>query len=153
MNAAHLHLILNHIPVLGSIVLFFFLAYGMFKKDEKLRRVTLFLVVCVGLVCFATSRSGHKAEDIVEKLPGISESRIEEHEEAGEKALVLCGITSGLALLALLASMKSKSIASILSLLTLLSLLGSSVLLSWTAKLGGEISHPETRSDFREAGQ
>ncbi len=148
MNAAHLHLILNHIPIIGSFIAFFILLYGVFKKNEEVKKVALVLIIIMGVASFFVSKTGHKAEHLVEKIPGVSESSIEEHEEFGEKALIASEISAALALLTLLARMKNKSLASALNLLTLLSLLVSAAILSWTAKLGGEIRHPEIKPGF-----
>ncbi len=149
MNAAHLHLIINHIPVVGSVGVALILLYGFVKKNEEIKKLALLLLILISSITFLVSRSGHQAEDIAEKFPGVTESLIEAHEEAGEKAFIAIEIAGGLALLSLLAGLKSKSIASGLTFLVLLSSLASAGLMAWTAKLGGVIRHPEARSDFQ----
>lgn len=149
MNAAHLHLMINHIPVIGSFALGLLLLYGMLRKNEEVQKISLMLAVLLALASFAVSKTGHEAEDVIEDLPGVSESFIESHEEAAEKALIASEIAGGLALLSLILGMKKKSLASPLKLLTLAALFGSSAFLAWTAKLGGEIRHPEARPGFQ----
>ena len=41
MNWAHMHLLINHIPVLGMVFGTLLLAYGLVKKNEEIKRVSL----------------------------------------------------------------------------------------------------------------
>lgn len=149
MNAAHLHLVINHIPVVGSFGVVLVLLYGFVRKNEEVKKLALGLVVLMALATFFVSRSGHQAEDIAEKFPAVTESLIEEHEEAAEKALIVIEVAGGAALLSLLAGIKNKSLGSGLAILALLASLSSAGMMAWTAKLGGVIRHLEARPDFQ----
>lgn len=38
MSAAHVHLLLNHIPILGSIFGLLVLCYGIWRKSDEIKR-------------------------------------------------------------------------------------------------------------------
>lgn len=145
MNLVHLHLMINHFPVIGFVLTFFILVYALWSKNEQIIRAGLFLIVIVGIFSAFAYFTGEPAEEAVEHLPGISERYIEAHEEKAEIAFIFSVITSLVALATLLFSFQKVlgkvGIASVvvLNLIT-------SLFMGWTANLGGEIRHPEIRS-------
>ncbi len=148
MNAAHFHLVVNHFPVVGSILALLLLAVALGIRHAALTRAALCLVVFVALTAILATRSGHEAEEVVEHMQGFSEERIEEHEGRAEKAAWAIWITGGVAFLGLLASRGGRPVPRWASAGTLALLAASTGMLAWTAKAGGEIIHPETRPGF-----
>lgn len=148
MNPAHLHLVTNHIPVIGALGILLILLYAFLTSNASIKKLAYFLMILLSLATVVAYKSGDGAEHLLERLPGVSEQLIEAHEEAAEPAFIVLEVTGFLALLALLFS-KKESLAKILSLLVLLGTLASSALMGYAAKLGGEIRHPEVRSDFQ----
>lgn len=145
INAAHLHLILNHFPIVGVFYAFMLLLFSLIKKHEVVARTGLALLVLSALFAIPTYLSGEEAEEVVEHLPAISEHKIEEHEEAAETAFIAIEILGFLALLDLIFSFRVAEGASIayrrkLILVFTLAALG---LVANAARLGGEIRHPE----------
>ena len=145
MNGAHLHLLLNHIPVLGIIFGLLLLAYGMIGKKQDLIRTSLGVFVLAALVAIAVYLSGEQAEEVVEHLAGISEAIIESHEEAGWLALLGAGALGLLALAGLL-WFRKREMPQGFALATLVVALIVSGWMGYTANLGGKINHPEIRS-------
>ena len=95
MDPAHLHLMVNHLPILGSILSLPLIGIAAWKRTEKgpmLAYATLLTLGAVGAV--VSLRSGEPAEERVEDMPGVSERWIEEHEERAETATVLAVITA-----------------------------------------------------------
>jgi len=146
MNAAHLHLITNHIPIVGMPVALFVVVIGHLLRDARVRNVGFFLAVLFALSSIAVYLSGEGAEEIVEKVAAVSEKVIESHEEAAESAFVVVLVTGGLALLALIASATRARLAGVLAALATAGLVASTALLVWTANLGGKIRHPEIQN-------
>ena len=146
MNAAHLHLLLVHIPVvvvpLGCIVLL----YGVRRDSLPITRTALTILLVASLIAIPTFLSGGEAEEIVEHLPGISEHLIEEHEEAADIALWLTLGVGVLSLLSLLAIRTGAALERALLRATLLLSCISSAALAYTANEGGRIRHPEAFS-------
>ncbi len=101
MNAAQIHLALNHLPLaftgIGAALLVLALAW----KSRELRQVAAGLIVVGALCTVPVFLSGEPAEEIVEDLQGVSHQDIHEHEEAGELVLILTAIL-GVATLAVL---------------------------------------------------
>lgn len=145
MNAAHLHLMLNHFALVGFIFSFLILTYGLFRSNEGFVRAGLFIILLSGLIAIPTFLTGEPAEEIIEKLPGFAENLVEAHEEAAEFAIWLIGATLIAAAIGLWQSLK-KSITSRPVLLTILALnFVALAAIGRTANLGGQISHPEIR--------
>lgn len=145
MNAAHFHLAVNHLPVVGLLFALGVLAVGRFIRSEAAIKTGLWLTAATGLLAIPAYVSGEPAEEIVERLPGISEALIEPHEEAAAIALTVTLLAGVLAGIALFLSRNARPSPKRF----LLAVFGSAVIaagcMAWTAKLGGEIHHPEIR--------
>jgi len=96
MNAAQIHLGLNHLPIGLVLVGVPLLAIALWRKSPELKATALVLMVLSALATIPTFLSGEPAEEIIEHRPGVSEAVIHEHEEAGESALIIIGILGGL---------------------------------------------------------
>jgi uncharacterized membrane protein len=112
MDAAHLHLLSNHLPIVGyalALVLLF-LAFARKSSEIYLTAYLLFLISGLGgIVAFLT---GEAAEEVAEQKFGESMERvIHEHEEAGELAYFFIIALTVLALLGLYATLKKKNFA------------------------------------------
>jgi len=147
MNAAHWHLVLNHIPLVGIGFVILLLIIALSIKSSDLINVSLIFTVIIAMWAIPAYLTGEPAEEIVEDMPGISESLIEEHEEMAEKAFIFIEVVGGVALIALIARRFNKKLGTTLTLLTLVGLLVGGGLIAWTANLGGKIHHPEIRGN------
>ena len=146
MDWTHIHLLLNHVPVLGVIFGFLLLAYAFIKKDRGLQQVSLLVFVITALLSVAVYLTGEPAEETVEHLAGVSEMSIEKHEEAALIAMVGATSLGAIAIGAFLASRWTKAIAKTLVAVALIGSLIVSGVMAWTANLGGQIRHSEIRS-------
>lgn len=146
MDLTHLHLILNHVPVIGVIFGFLILSYAMMKKNQDLIQVSLAIFVTTALVAVAVYFTGEPAEETVEHLAGVTESSIERHEEAALFALLGASALGIIALGGLLAFKWLKAKTKMLAAIALVGSLIVSGLMAWTATLGGQIRHSEIRS-------
>ncbi len=147
MNGAQIHLLANHLPVLGAAFAAALTAAGLALRKDDVVKAGLWSFVASALLALPAYFSGEEAEEVVEHLPGVLESIIHDHEEAAEKALVAVLLLGGAALGALIQAFKGgqlsrKICAGVLALS--LPVLG---LLSWTAHLGGLVRHTELRAD------
>lgn len=146
MNWAHVHLIINHIPVIGIGLLILLFIVAMVRKNKGLITVALAFIILISLATIPVYLTGEPAEEVVEDMPGISKELIEEHEEQAEIAFILVEVAGGLALITLIARRYSDKLGHRLVILTLLVLIVSGGLIGWTANLGGKIHHEEIRS-------
>ena len=146
MNTAHLHLMLNHLPVLGAPMLLAVLAYGMGRRLPEVTRLALWGTVALGVISVAVYLTGEPAEELVESLPTFDHDLVERHEAVALGATVLLGVTAVLAGLALWASRVGGRLAGTVSRLVLAGLLAGTAAVAATAWTGGPIGHPEIRA-------
>ncbi len=148
MNAAHIHLVLNHFPIIGMIFSVVLVLTGRARRNPELARAGVMTMVITALIAIAVYLTGEPAEEIVEHLAGRSEDIIELHETAGLVSLISLEVLGAFSFLGLIAY-RRPSVMPNGFLLTLL-LLGLAVgtWVGWTSHLGGQISHEETRPDF-----
>ena len=64
MDAAHVHLALNHFPVIGAIIAILLLGYALLKRSDELTRAGLALLFLVGTVAIPVFITGEPAEQL-----------------------------------------------------------------------------------------
>jgi len=145
MNATHLHLLLNHVPVLGTAFGLGLLVFGMWRKSSELQKAALGTFVIAALVGVPAYLTGEPAEEGVESLPGVTEAFIEQHESAASIAFTGIVALGVIAMIGLFLFRRGKAVATWFATLMLVGALAVSVLMAWTANLGGQIRHTEIR--------
>ena len=146
MNQAHLHLLFNHLPILGTLFGLLILAGGFFLKNDTLKRTALGLFVLSGILAIPAYLTGEGAEEVVESLPGVTENLIEAHEDMANIFLWMVGALGVLSLATFFADFKSRKVAPMLYTLTFVAALGSMVYAQRVGTSGGEIRHTEIRN-------
>src|SRR5580692_2835668 len=101
MNFAHLHLLLNHFPIIGTLVGLGLFLISLVGENEDLRRASLIIFAAMALLSIPTFFSGTGAQGAIKKLPGVSEVLIERHQGAAMLAMVFMEVTGALALVGL----------------------------------------------------
>ena len=144
MNSAHLHLLINHIPVLAMLFSLLLLLYGLIRDSGEVKRAALGGIVLAALTAVPSYFSGEAAQTRVEAMP-VTDAQVEMHEEAAETAVVFTGLAGAIALVGLWAGRRSERLPRWTIILTLLLALGATALLARTANLGGQIRHTEIR--------
>ena len=84
MSIVHLHLLLGHVPVVGILFALLLFAAAIFLRETVSTRFALGFSAALGAVAIAVYFTGGAAEEAVEKLAGVAEGAIEQHEEAAE---------------------------------------------------------------------
>jgi hypothetical protein len=144
-DAAHLHLMLNHVPVIGAPLLLLLLTIGIVRGSRELVTVSLVLVVGLAVVTGLVYLSGEPAEELVKHASWFREALAEEHEDQATVSLVAVLATGGLAGAAL--ALRGRPGAGIwLPRVAWGGLALSTALLGWTAWSGGQIRHEEVRA-------
>jgi hypothetical protein len=153
MNQAHLHMVVNHFPIIGIIIGMIVLGVGIATKSALSKRIGGLILIGSSLFTFPSFETGEGAEEIVENLAGVSENLIEKHEELAEQfmgfvwAIILIGVLS------LLSEWKMKKFTNWLY----ISLFVISIFATYFAKQvgtsGGEIRHTEIRNKNASAQQ
>lgn len=143
MNGAHIHLLLNHVPILGSVFALCLLLYGIFFKNRSILYAGLVTVVVTSLIGIPAFLSGEEAEHMVEPIIGINREALEEHEDMAEIAFWAMLMNGVIALGTLSSGRKTGTPAQALVWLSLSGLLLVTVLMARTGGSGGEIRHTE----------
>ncbi|MDQ0477721.1 hypothetical protein [Chryseobacterium sp. MDT2-18] len=148
MKNSHLHLVVNHLPIIFPIVGIIILFLGIFTKSEVKKRNGYTIFILGALASIAAMATGENTEDAIEKLQGVSKDLIHIHEEAAELFAGFSYVTGGFSLLALFSSWKNYSISRfapyIVGLLAIITLFFAQK----AGTTGGEIRHTEIRSGF-----
>ena len=145
MNSAQIHLALTHVPVVLTLAGLALLIVSYLRKNETLTKTAYYGLIIAALFALPVYFTGESTEELVEKLPGVSESVIENHEKVAQFALLAVAIT-GIASLVGLLFYKLLQKTKIIKVLTLLMALAAGGLMAQTAHLGGQIRHTEIRS-------
>jgi uncharacterized membrane protein len=145
MTATHLHLLLNHVPVLGTAFGLGLLAFGIWRKSNDLQKAALGTFVIAALIGVPAYLTGEPAEEGIESFPGVTGGFIERHESAASIAFTGILILGVIALLGLLFFRRGKDVASPFAILVMLGAFAVTGLMAWTANLGGQIRHIEIR--------
>ena len=147
MTAAEIHLALNHVPALGIIIGAVLLGYGLWRHEEGVQTASLGLLAVAGLAAIPVYLSGEPAEEIVEGLAGVSHEAIEAHETWAQYALISALLTAFGGLGALLARARDADLFGRIARGTLVLSLIASLLMIYTANLGGKVHHQELRGE------
>jgi uncharacterized membrane protein len=146
MNATHIHLLLNHFPIIGTLIGSALLIWGFFKKQDNIKIAACTIIVVMALIAIPVFLTGEPAEEAVEHLPGIAENIIEEHEEAAQFAIWILGFTGLMALISMIAyRVNHRLVRTAFTLTLILSILGFAAM-ARTGYTGGQIRHTELRS-------
>jgi hypothetical protein len=145
MNGPHWHLILNHIPVLGTAFGLGLLLFARWRKSDELTKAALGALVIIALLAVPAYLTGEPAEGGVKGLPGVLKSDIEHHEDAATIAFIGVLVVGVGALAGLIVFRKGKPVPFWFSSLIVAAALIVSGLMAWTANLGGQVRHTEIR--------
>ena len=144
MNAAQIHLMLNHLPVIGALFATVILAAGLLWRNALLQRLALGTLVVVALAAIPVYLSGEPAEEIIEHAAGVEKSVVKTHEDMAQVALIAVEVIGLVALVALVLY-RRRAMATSFAAVLLIAMFALSGTLAWTAHLGGQIRHPELR--------
>lgn len=146
MNTAHWHLVLNHLPIVGTYLSLLVLFVGILIRNQNIKNTGLGLFILAALMAIPAFLTGEGAEDVLESAGQASKQFIEAHEEMAEKAFWICEALGVLSLIALFTSIKSMKIARTMSLIVFVAGILASALWIRVGNSGGEIRHTEIRT-------
>lgn len=153
LTPAHLHVAVNHLPLIGLAATLIPLLYGLIRREMHTLRVGFLMCVLFGGATTLVMFSGEEADEDIEhgsKLGTLLDTSgrhwLHEHEERAEAVSWAAYATAALGLAGLLVQWKrpqfSRPFAALALVFCMVSVLG----MIWVAQAGGRISHPEFRS-------
>ena len=146
MNNTHLHLVVNHLPIIFPIVGIIILLIGVFIKSEVSKRNAYIVFILGALASVAAMATGEGAEEGVGHLAGVSESLIKTHEEAAELFARLSYVLGAVSLVALVSSFKNFTLSRFAPVAVGILAVVSLYFAQEAGRTGGEIRHTEIRS-------
>jgi hypothetical protein len=152
MSMVHVHLLLNHVPVVGAVLIAALLVVATLRRSSEIAKTSLGIAVVIGVVSLVVYFTGEPAEQKVEHLAGISEAMIERHEDAALVATVVAGMFGALAL-GVLFLFRGRELPRVATGGSLAGALALALVMAWTANLGGQIRHSEIRGAVASASE
>jgi uncharacterized membrane protein len=143
MNQTHIHLLITHLPIIGSILGGLVLIHGIFTKSDqtKIAAYNIFILSSIGAVI--AYFTGESAEESVENLKGVVEATIKPHEEFALVALISLIILGLASILGLVVTLRKSSLSRIIAFVIFIISIISFGLVARTGYLGGQIRHTE----------
>jgi uncharacterized membrane protein len=147
MNEAHLHLALNHLPIIIPFIGLIVLISAFLVKSEIVKRCAFFIFILGALFTFPSFLTGEGAEEMVEDIQGITHDIIHKHEEIAETFVFLSYSLGALSILAVWANWKRKTFSNWIAISVLLVSVVVLFFAKKTGATGGEIRHEEIRNE------
>ena len=147
MNPAHLHLLVNHFPIIGTYLALPLLVIAAWRRADRGALLAVVLVLAIsGATAVAANLTGDPAESRVESLPSVSKHWIDEHSERADYATVVAVVTAvgAIGLLAW-AMRRGETPLAGLAVLGFLTTISAGAM-AWTGLAGGQIHHGELRA-------
>lgn len=147
MNDAHLHLVVNHFPIIGTIFGLGILITGMVLKNKTAINIAYILFVISAIFGFASMYTGEGAEEMVEDMPSIGDRIIHEHEEMAEKLALILYVLGAISLVGLYLNNKQHSKANLITYLAMVIAVVGAIIGKEAGTTGGEVRHTEIRAN------
>ena len=147
MNVAQLHLLLNHIPTVGSVIALGVLLLAFARRNEHLTHAGLEVLFVIAVLTLPAYVTGVAAQQQLRARPGVVIDAIRIHHDAALVGFTVTEFAGFLAWVALWQTRRrGRAARGLVAAVTLL-LLVAVALTGRAATLGGEIRHPEIRAD------
>jgi len=146
MDQTHLHLLITHLPIFGSLLGTLVLGYAMWKKSNTTIIAAYYVLIISALGAGIAYITGEGAEETVENIQGVSENIIEQHADFAVYALIALIVTGVSSLLGIYFKHTKSAFAKPIVSATLFLALVSFGLVARTGYLGGQIRHTEIAS-------
>ena len=146
MNPAYLHLLVNHFPIVLSVVGAAMIVLAIVLRRESLWRFGMGCVALAGLGALAAFFTGQAASHVMRRAWYVQRATIGAHEEAGELALWVILVAAVICAYALWRSTGrpapgATAFPALLRILTVLGALAAAGTAGYAGYLGGKIVH------------
>lgn len=147
MNDAHLHMVVNHFPIIGIILGFGVLIAGLIFKNNSVKNTAYCLFIVGAIFAAISMATGEGAEEMVEDMPSVGKKIIHIHEEMAEKLAIVLYLLGVVSIAGLYTNIKKHSQAKLVSFLALTIAAVGVFLAQQTGTTGGEVRHTEIRAN------
>ncbi len=143
MHSGYFHLIVNHFPIIGTIIGSLLLLAGIIFNKDDIKLSALGTLVFAAFMAIPAIATGNPAKEAVEAIEGISKHIIHTHEDiarVGLWAIIPLGIISAMAMYSIAKKERNNKYLVIAALL--LSIVTSGVM-AYVGYTGGKIRHTQ----------
>ena len=147
MNDAHLHMVVNHFPIIGTILGLGILIAGIILKNNSVKNIAYVLFVVGAIFATFSMGTGEGAEELVEDMPSVGKQIIHEHEEMAEKLALVLYVLGVISLAGLYLNYKKHAKAKLVSFIAMVVAIVGVFFAQQTGTSGGEIRHTEIRAN------
>ena len=152
-TTVHLHLLLNHLPIIVTALGLLLIAIAVWRRDDYLARVALAFFVGGALSALPTYLTGDGAENAVKNLPGVTKTLIEQHSDIALIAAIVVGVLGAFALWVLWRYRRPAILPAMIVRVTVVGAVVGAGLMAYTGLLGGQIRHTEVRPGYVPAAE
>lgn len=143
ITPAHLHILVNHIPVIGVPLVALLLCWGIFRRHDLVIRAALYGAILMAGGSFLTDQTGDGAKDNIKNEVWASKEAIEEHEDAADNANIAALVSGAMALVVLVMARGGKPVHRVGAMVVLFALVVTGAAMAKTGWEGGKIRHSE----------
>ncbi|PWA03917.1 hypothetical protein [Flavobacterium psychrotolerans] len=147
MNDAHLHLVVNHFPIIGTIFGLGILIMGQVLRNNTVKNVAYVLFIVAAVFAAFSMYTGEGAEEAVEDMPSVGKQIIHQHEELAENLAILLYVLGTISLVGLYLNIINHAKAKLVSLLAVIVAVIGVFFAKEVGTSGGEIRHTEIRAN------
>ncbi len=143
MQLAYIHMLTNHVPILGTFFGIFLLACGFVSHNQTLKTAAYMVFALAAVGGVIANLTGDAAAHLAKTIPGVTRERIKAHEESADLTTIAMCLLGAASLAGLwFGRMKpayNRMLAVGIGILSLIAL----GLAARTGQLGGKIRHTE----------
>ena len=144
MSLVHLHLLTNHIPVIGLPLIAFVLLAALWMKNSDVAKLGLVMLAGVAVLSIIPYATGDSAAHAVRNIAGVARATVREHDDSAGWAFDGTCVIGALALWYLWSYRRRELPRKIIG-ISFAAVLFVSAMMARTAYLGGLIRHTEIR--------
>jgi hypothetical protein len=146
-DAAHFHLLTNHIPIFVTLSGLLILAWTLIRKERRLVQPALMLLLLGALGGMITYWLGEQAYRPIRSLADeVGQDWLDVHMERADQIIWIFWLSLASTVAAMIAAWKSFKFSGALCLIAGALAAGSLAAAGWAADAGGQIRHSEVRS-------
>ena len=142
-DLAHVHLLINHFPTIGTILGLGLLLLAFIRKNDHLKKVSLEVLFLIALATMPVYVSGQAAAEALKGQSGVSAAAIVAHNDAALGSFIMMEITGFFAWLVLWRMRRIGWPTTGLTYTVLVLSVMTVAAVARAANIGGDIRHPE----------
>ena len=143
MNPTHIHLLITHLPIFGSILGALVLLHGIGVKSDQTKIAAYYVFILSAIGATIAYLTGEGAEEVVEKIQGVLEESIKIHEDSATATLITLIILGLTSIIGVYLTFKKSIYTTVTAFIILFIAFLCFILVARTGYLGGKIRHSE----------